>query len=103
MTPLPVGESKSVTSGIVRPASVAALTMAAPRGCSEARSTPAASRSSSSLVEPGGRDDRGDRRLAFGEGAGLVDDQGVDLLHQLERLGVLDQDAEAGAAADARP
>jgi hypothetical protein len=45
-------------------------------------------------VEAGGRDDRGDRRAALGEGAGLVDDEGVDLLHQFERLGVLDQHAE---------
>ena len=34
-----------------------------------------------------------DRGLAFGQRAGLVDDEGVDLLHPLERLGVLDQHA----------
>ena len=79
----------------------AASTTAAPSGCSEARSTPAASRRSSSRSNPAAGTIVGDRRLALGEGAGLVDDEGVDLLHQLERLGVLDQHAEAGAAADA--
>ncbi len=34
-------------------------------------------------------------RLALGQGAGLVDDQRIDLLQQFERLGVLDQDAGA--------
>ena len=44
------------------------------------------------------RDERG---LALGERAGLVDDQRVHLLHDLQRLGVLDQHAGLGAAADA--
>jgi hypothetical protein len=30
-------------------------------------------------------------RLALSQGAGLVDDEGVDLLHALQRLGILDQ------------
>jgi len=37
----------------------------------------------------------------LGEGAGLVDDEGVDLLHPFERFGVLDENAELSAAADA--
>ena len=45
--------------------------------------------------------DGDDGRLALGEGAGLVDDDGVDLLHPLERFGVLDEDAHLGSAADA--
>ena len=53
------------------------------------------------LVEAGQRDDRHDLRLAFGQRAGLVDHQRVDLLHALERLGVLDQHALLRAAADA--
>ena len=39
--------------------------------------------------------------LAFGQRAGLVDHQRVDLLHALQRLGVLDQHAGLRAAADA--
>ena len=55
------------------------------------------------LVESRRRHDGDDLRLAFGQRAGLVDDQRVDLLHALERLGVLDQNAGLRAAADARP
>ena len=40
-------------------------------------------------------------RLALGQRAGLVDDQRVDLLQPLERLGVLDQHARLRAAPDA--
>ena len=42
-----------------------------------------------------------DLRLAFGQRAGLVDDERVDLLHALQRLGILDQHAGLRAAADA--
>ena len=45
--------------------------------------------------------DRGDLGLALGQRAGLVDHDGVDLLQPLERFRVLDQDAQARAAADA--
>ena len=38
-------------------------------------------------------------RLAFGQRAGFVDDQGVDFFQRLEGFGVSDQDAGAGAAA----
>ena len=50
--PLPVGESKSVTAGIpiLRPS--AALTIASARGCSDDRSTAAASRSTVSSLNP---------------------------------------------------
>jgi hypothetical protein len=41
------------------------------------------------------------RGAAFGQRAGLVDDQGVDRLQALQRFRVLDQDARAGAATDA--
>ena len=47
------------------------------------------------------RDDGRDLRLAFGQRSGLVDHQGVDFLHPLQRFGVLDQDAGARAAPDA--
>ena len=40
-------------------------------------------------------------RLAFGQRAGLVDDQGVDFLQGLERFGVFDEHSGVGAAAGA--
>jgi hypothetical protein len=40
-------------------------------------------------------------RPALGQGAGFVDHERVDSFHQLERLGVLDEDAGARAAAGA--
>ena len=45
--------------------------------------------------------DRDHARLALGQRAGLVDDQRVDLLHPLQRLGDLDQHAGRRALADA--
>ena len=83
------------------PRSWAAATIAAARGCSLARSTLAASRSSLGLVEARGGRDGGDGRLALGQRAGLVDDEGVDPLHPLERFRVPDKHAGLGAAADA--
>ena len=47
-----------------------------------------------------GRNDRDHLRLAFGQRAGFVDHQRVDLLHALERFGVLDQHAGLRAAPD---
>ena len=47
------------------------------------------------------RHDRDHPRLALGQRAGLVDDQRIDPLQDLERLGVLDQHAGGGAAAGA--
>ena len=58
----------------------------------------AAARLSSNAV---GGDDRDDLRLALGQRAGLVDHERVDLLHPLQRFGVLDQHAGLRAAADA--
>ena len=89
------------TGAVARPRSSAAATMATASGCSLARSRLAASRSSLVLGEARGRHDRGHSRLALGQRAGLVDDQRVDLLHALQRLGVLDQHARLGAAPDA--
>ena len=51
------------------------------------------------FVEPWGGDDPCDGGPSFGKCSGLVDDQGVDLFHMLERLGILDEHAVAGAAA----
>ena len=44
--------------------------------------------------------DRHDLRLALGEGAGLVDDERVDLFHAFQRLGVFDEHAQLRAASD---
>ena len=101
MTPLPAGESKPRTCASSSLRSAAAATIAAASGCSLPRSTLAASRSTCASSKPGAGDDRDDLRLAFGQRAGLVDDQRVDLFHALERFGVLDQHAGLRAAADA--
>ena len=45
-------------------------------------------------------DNPGHSRFAFGQRPGLVDHQRVDLLHSLERLGVLDQNAGGRSLAD---
>ena len=42
-------------------------------------------------------------RLADGQRAGLVDHQRVDLLHQLERFGILDEHASAVRRGRSRP
>src|SRR5271163_1185770 len=51
--------------------------------------------------ESGSRDDGGHSRSSFGQGAGLVDDERIDLFESLQRFGVLDQHARPRAAADA--
>ena len=53
------------------------------------------------LVKAAAGDDRDHLRLAFGQRAGLVDHQRVDLFHPLQRFGILDQHAGLRAAADA--
>ena len=53
------------------------------------------------FADPGRRPHRHDPGLALGQGAGLVDDQCVDLFEPLERLRVLDQDARSRAPPDA--
>ena len=52
------------------------------------------------FVEAGRRHDLGDGRPAFGQRAGLVDDERVDFFHMLERYGSLDEDAEPGTTAN---
>ena len=80
-TPLPVTDSKLAHArGSATPASRAPATIAAASGCSLPRSRLAASREQLLLVEPPRRHDRREARLAFGERAGLVDDERVDLL-----------------------
>jgi hypothetical protein len=50
--------------------------------------------------QSGGGDNSRHPRLAFGQRAGLVDDQSIDLLHALEGFSRLDEDASASALAD---
>ncbi len=52
------------------------------------------------LVRARGGAQRGDARLAFGERTGLVDDERVDLLHELEAFGVADQHPRLRPAPD---
>ena len=42
--------------------------------------------------------DGGDRRLTLRQGAGLVEEHGIDRAHRLEREPVLDEDAGTGGA-----
>src|SRR3546814_9438280 len=49
------------------------------------------------LFEAFGDFDGYDRGPAFGQRPGLVDDEGVDLLHPFKRLGIFDQHAGFGA------
>ena len=102
IAPLPVGESKSCSA----PDRQIALSRGARRsrrasGCSLARSTLAASRSSSASSNPAAATIATTFGLPSVSVPGLVDDQRVDLLHALQRFGILDQDAGLGAAADA--
>ena len=62
-------------------------------GCSLPWSMLAARRSTSSSAVARGSDDAIDRRLAFGQRAGLVDDERVDLSEVLDRRGIAEQDA----------
>ena len=94
-------DSKLATSGTARPRSCAAATIAPASGCSLAYSRPLARRSSPASSNGGSICDRGEARLPFRQRAGLVDDQGIDLLEPLERLGILDQ--HSGARATAHP
>jgi len=81
--------------------SFAARTIASASGCSLARSTLAASRRMSFSSKPAAATMETTFGLPFGQCAGLVDHQRVDLFHALQRLGILDQDAGLRAASDA--
>ena len=73
--------------------------MACPIGCSEASSTPANQHVGRLDAVDG--DDVDQLHLPGGDGAGLVEDDGVDHPGRLEHLGALDQHADLGAAASA--
>ena len=91
-TPLPVIESNPVAAGMARPRSRAPATIAAASGCSLSASAAATSASSSSSVQSPGGPDVGERGLAGGDGAGLVQHDRVQLVRGLQRLGGADQD-----------
>ena len=55
------------------------------------------------FVLPGGGHDRHEPGLALGQRAGLVDDQRIHPLEDLECLGVLDQDARSWPRVRSRP
>ena len=89
------GERAEVAGPAARrcPRAAAPATIAAASGCSLPRSRPAARPSSfASSIAPVDLDGS-QARLALGQRAGLVDDERVDLLQQLERLGVRDEHA----------
>ena len=92
-TPLPVGESKSARVRQRRCCARARPPRSRAPTDVRSRAPALAARRSTSASPTRAGDDRDDLRLAFGQGAGLVDDQRVDLLHALQRLGILDQDA----------
>ena len=52
------------------------------------------------IVEPFRRNDGNNFWLTLSQGARLVDDEGVNLLHPLQRLGIFDQHASLCATAN---
>ena len=100
--PCPVTDSKLVGGGTATPALRAPADDRRGQRMLAAlleRRRPGAARRAS--VEPSAATIARARGLPFGQRAGLVDDQRVDLLEPLERLGVPDQHAAVGAAAGA--
>ena len=98
VTPWPVTTGTHPPRAGAAPRSAAPARTAAASGCSLACSSPAARASTSAFGKAGRGGDGHQPGLALGERAGLVDDHGVDLLHRLEGLGVLDQHAGLRAA-----
>ena len=100
-TPLPTGESKSVTGDSGE------LALLRVRHDGHRQRVLARALDAGELLqhvlgrEAGRRLDVNDLRPSLGQRAGLVDHQRVDLLHALQRLGVADQHAVLRAAADA--
>ena len=77
----------------------AAATIAWASGCSERASAAATKASNVVSSKSAGGDDVGEFGVALGEGAGLVEDQHVELVGGLERLGGADEHAGLGALA----
>ena len=89
--------------GSAMPRSSAPATIAAASGCSLPRSSAGGEPQHLGFLDAVGGHDRDQLRLALGQRAGLVDDQRVDLLQQLERFGVPDQDAGRARRGRCRP
>ena len=100
IAPLPVGELKPITLASAMPRSLRGINDRAGERML-ARLLDARRKAQQFGLGDAFGHDGDDFRLAFGERAGLVDHQRVDLLHALERLGVLDQHAGLRAAPDA--
>jgi hypothetical protein len=86
-----------------RDSASAARTIAAASGCSLRRSAEAASRRSSVVSANPARHDVGQGGLALGDRAGLVEDDGRELVRGFERLAALDEDAQSPRRALFRP
>ena len=102
IAPLPAGESKPRTGNGSMPRSFAAANDGArPADARSRASTLAANVRISVSEKPSAGTIAVTFGLAFGERAGLVDDQRIDALHALERFGIADQHAGLRAAPDA--
>ena len=96
-TPRPVRDWNDSAAGIASPRSRRrARATAAARGCSLDRSSPADNRSNSDSSCPEAATIETTCGLPFGQRSGLVEDEGIDPLEDLERLGVAHQHARAG-------
>ena len=73
----------------------ASATTARETGCSDPKPHDAATASSASSDSPGTGRIFGDDRRAHGNGAGLVEDQRIDIGRALEKIGALDEDAKS--------
>ena len=100
-TPSPSRLAKASTAASLPPRSRAPAAMAWAMGCSEACFERADEPQHLVALDALDRDDLDERHLAGGDGAGLVEHDGVDLPGRLEHLGALDEDAELRAAAGA--
>src|SRR5207248_4839147 len=89
-TPLPLNDSKSFTSCSATPSALARSVIACASGCSE-RFSRLAAYPSTRPCNANDSDDDLQTRFAFGQRAGLVDNERIDLFHELQRFGVLDQ------------
>ena len=103
-TPRPAQRLDAVASPSATPRPAAPRTIAAASGCSLARSSDAASRSNvASSLRRRSRRPTTSSRLALGQRPGLVDHEGVDLVQDLQRLGVLEQHARRRAPCRSPP
>ena len=96
--PLPGVDRKSAIGNGAMPSAFAAAAIAVARGCPDPCSRLAATRSTSARVAPPYAITSVDRGTAFGQRAGLVDDQRLQPPRLLQRRRVADDDAGLRAA-----